>query len=64
VPKIGAPDLRHTRAALLLLDGVPLTLVSKRLGHAKVSITLDAYSHVLPGYQHLAVESIGAALFG
>ena len=57
-------DLRHTHATLLLLDGVPLTLVSKRLGHAKVSITLDCYSHVLPGYQHLAVESIGEALFG
>jgi integrase len=64
VPRIGVHDLRHTHATLLLLDGVPLTLVSKRLGHAKVSITLDTYSHILPGYQHLAVESIGAALFG
>ena len=51
-------------ATFLLLDGVPVTLVSKRLGHAKVSITLDTYSHVLPGYQHLAVKSIGATLFG
>jgi hypothetical protein len=47
-----------------LRDGVPVTLVSKRVGHAKVSITLDTYSHILPGYQHLAAESIGAALFG
>ena len=64
VPRIGVHDLRHTHATLLLLDGVPLTLVSKRLGHAKVSITLDTYSHILPGFEHRAVESIGAALFG
>jgi integrase len=64
VPTIGVHDLRHTHATLLLLDGVPLTVVSKRLGHAKVSITLDTYSHLLPGFAHRAVESIGAALFG
>ena len=45
-------------------NGVPLKVVSERLGHAKTSITLDTYAHVLPGFQHLAVESIGAALFG
>jgi integrase len=64
VPKIGVHDLRHTHATWLLLDGVPVTLVSKRLGHAKVSITLDTYSHLLPGYSNLAVESIAAALSG
>jgi integrase len=64
VPKIGAHDPRHTRATFLLLYAVPVTLVSKRLGHAKVSITLDTYSHILPGFEHRAVESIGAALFG
>jgi len=37
---------------------VPVTLVSKRLGHAKISITLDSYGHILPGYQHIVVESI------
>lgn len=64
VSRIGVHDLRHTLATFLLLDGVPVTLVSKRLGHAKVSITLDTYSHILPGFKHRAVESIGAALFG
>jgi len=64
VPSIWLHDLRHTHATLLLLDGVPVTLVSKRLGHAKVSITLDTYSHILPGFEHRALESIGAALFG
>jgi integrase len=47
-PRIRLHDLRHTHATLLLLDGVPLTLVSKRLGHAKVSITLHTYCHILP----------------
>ena len=64
VPRIGVHDLRHTHATFLLLDGVPVTLVSKRLGHAKVNITLDTYSHILPGFEHRVVESIGAALFG
>jgi integrase len=64
VPDIGVHDLRHTHATFLLLDGVPLKVVSERLGHAKTSITLDTYAHILPGFQHLAVESIGAGLFG
>jgi integrase len=64
LPRIGVHDIRHTHATFLLLDGVPLKVVSKRLGHAKTSITLHPYAHVLPGYQHLAVKSIGAALFG
>jgi integrase len=64
VPRISVHGLRHTNATFLLLDGVPVTLVSKQLGHAKVSITLDTYSHILPGFEHRAVESIGAALFG
>jgi integrase len=63
-PRIGVHGVRHTHAIFVLLDGVPLMLVSKRLGHAKFSITLDTYSHILPGFERRAVESIGAALFG
>lgn len=40
--------LRHTHASWLLADGIPVTAVSQRLGHASVSMTLDVYSHVLP----------------
>lgn len=47
-------DLRHTHATLLLLAGVHPKIVSERLGHASVSITLDIYSHVLPGMQEAA----------
>lgn len=47
-------DLRHTHATLLLLAGVHPKIVSERLGHASVAITLDIYSHVLPGMQEAA----------
>ena len=56
--------LRHTHATLLLLAGVHPKVVSERLGHATVSITLDTYSHVLPNMQQEAAEKIEAMLFG
>lgn len=48
LPKIAPHDLRHTYATLALRRGVPLAVVSKRLGHGSVSITNDIYRHVLP----------------
>ncbi|WP_432422501.1 tyrosine-type recombinase/integrase [Thermoanaerobacterium thermosaccharolyticum] len=51
-------DLRHTHATLLLLKGVNPKIVSERLGHSSVEITLDTYSHVLPDIQQEAVEAI------
>ena len=44
-------DLRHTAATLLLSAGVNPKVVSERLGHATISITLDVYSHVMPDMQ-------------
>ncbi|HEV2728136.1 MAG TPA: tyrosine-type recombinase/integrase, partial [Solirubrobacterales bacterium] len=44
-------DLRHTCATLLLKAGEHIKVVSERLGHANVSITLEIYVHVLPGMQ-------------
>jgi integrase len=41
--------LRHTHITLLLKSGAPVHLVSARAGHAKSSITLDAYCHLLGG---------------
>jgi integrase len=55
-------DLRHTHASQLLKAGVPVKVGSERLGHATASITLDVYSHVLPGMQAEAVAKIDAAL--
>jgi len=49
-------DLRHTHATLMLQAGVNPKVVSERLGHASISITLDIYSHVLPGMQEAAAE--------
>ena len=39
-------DFRHSCASLLINQNMPITLVSKYLGHSKVSITLDTYSHM------------------
>jgi integrase len=64
VPKIRIHDLRHSHATLLLAAEQPLKVVSERLGHAKTSITLDTYAHILPGLQEGAVDALGAILFG
>jgi integrase len=47
-------DLRHTSATLLLADGENVKVISERLGHASVTLTLDIYAHVLPGQQEAA----------
>jgi len=56
LPHIRIHDLRHTHATLMLKAGVHPKVVSERLGHAGVGITLDTYSHVLPGLQEAAAE--------
>lgn len=48
-------DLRHSHATQLLKQGVHPKIVSERLGHSNIGITLDTYSHVLPGMQEDAV---------
>ena len=57
LPPIRFHDLRHAHATLMLLQGVHPKVVSERLGHASVGITLDTYSHVLPSLQTQAVEA-------
>jgi integrase len=49
-------DLRHTHATLMLKAGIHPKIVSERLGHSNIGITLDTYSHVLPGLQEAAAE--------
>ncbi|MDP9225397.1 MAG: site-specific integrase, partial [Actinomycetota bacterium] len=51
LPHVRFHDLRHGHATLMLLAGVHPKVVSERLGHASVGITLDTYSHVLPTMQ-------------
>lgn len=55
-------DLRHTHASLLLARGVHPKIVSERLGHASIAITLDTYSHVLPNLQEKAARDLDAWL--
>ncbi len=54
IPPVRLHDLRHTHATLMLKQGVHPKIVSERLGHASITITLDTYSHVLPGLQEAA----------
>ncbi len=56
-------DLRHTCATLLLKAGENPKVVSERLGHASITLTLDTYSHVLPDMQEAAAEKL-EAMFG
>jgi integrase len=52
----------NNRATQLLKAGVHAKVVSERLGHASIGITLDTYSHVMPGMQEEAAENIDAGL--
>ena len=55
-------DLRHAHATHLLANGVHPKVASERLGHSKVGITLDLYSHVIPGMQEDAAAMVDRAL--
>jgi integrase len=57
LPHVRFHDLRHAHATLMLLQGVHPKVVSERLGHASIGITLDTYSHVLPTMQADAVRA-------
>ena len=58
LPMIRPHDLRHTHATLALQAGVHPKVVSERLGHATVAITLDTYSHAIPALQEEAAQLI------
>ena len=62
LPIITLHDLRHTHATLLLRAGVPIKVVSERLGHASPSFTMTVYQHVLPGMQAEAAAVFSALL--
>lgn len=62
LPGLRIHDLRHAHATLMLSQGVHPKVVSERLGHASVNITLDTYSHVLPGLQEAAAAALDTIL--
>ena len=63
LPPLTFHEIRHTHATLLLKADVHVKVVSERLGHASVAITLDTYSHVLPNIQQSAADKIEEALY-
>ena len=62
LPQITFNDLRHTCASLLFQKNVHPKFVQELLGHASVAITLDTYSHMLPGMGSEAADAMGEAL--
>jgi integrase len=62
VPRIRPYDLRHSCASFLLAAGVHPKVVAERLGHSSVNLTLNTYSHLLPGLQKEAAETLGKLL--
>jgi integrase len=64
LPRIRFHDLRHTHATILLQAGVPVKVVSERLGHANPAFTMTVYQHVLPGMQADAAAMFSATVFG
>jgi len=63
-PHVTFHGLRHSHGTLLMEWGVHPKVVSERLGHSSVKITLDIYSHVLPDTQEEAVRAVERALAG
>lgn len=62
LPRLRFHDLRHAHATHLLARGINPKIASERLGHSKVGITLDLYSHVIPGMQEDAAAAVDDAL--
>ena len=62
LPRIRYHDLRHSHATHMLASGVHPKVAQERLGHSNVRITLDLYSHVLPGMQADAAAKVDASI--
>lgn len=62
LPKIRLHDTRHTYATLALQAGVPITVVSARLGHESVAVTADIYSHVIPAVEAEHADAVAALI--
>ena len=63
LPRVRGHDLRHGAATYLLSAGVPMSTVSRTLGHSTIAVTVDTYGHVLPNAQRDAGERLGKVLF-
>lgn len=64
VPPIRLHDARHTAATLMLRAGVPVKVVSQRLGHADIAVTMRVYQNVTAQDDQIAADVLGSALGG
>jgi integrase len=64
LPPIRFHDLRHTHASLGLAAGVPIKVMSERLGHSTSSFTADAYQHATPALEEQAAATVARLVFG
>ena len=63
LPQLRFHDTRHAHASLMLRNGFHPKIVSERLGHSTISVTIDLYSHVIPGLQEAAALRYAEELF-
>lgn len=64
LPPIGIHGLRHSHASMGLAAGVPLVIMSERLGHSSTAITGDVYSHSLPAQHQAAANQVAGLIAG
>jgi integrase len=64
LPRIRLHDVRHSYATAALAAGIPAKVVSERLGHATIAITMDTYRHVLPGLDEQAAGQVARLILG
>jgi integrase len=64
LPRIRPHDARHTNVVAALEAGIPLIVISERLGHASIRVTGDVYAHVTRGLDKASAETLGALLLG
>jgi len=62
LPKVTFHSLRHLHSTLLLIAGIHPKIVQERLGHSRIDITMDIYSHVIPGMQKPAAATMDKVL--
>lgn len=62
LPKVTFHSLRHLHSTLLLVAGIHPKIVQERLGHSRIDITMDIYSHVIPGMQKPAAATMDKVL--
>jgi integrase len=62
LPPIRLHDVRHSYATAALAAGVPAKVISERLGHATIAITMDTYSHVIPGMDAAAANAVASLI--